>query len=40
MGNTISTVLEFLAHVGGFLALIFFIILAVKFWKEADNEEA
>ena len=37
--DALSSILEFLAHLGGLLALVFFIALGVKFWKEAEEEE-
>ena len=37
--DVLSNILEFLANLGGLLALVFFIALARKFWLEADEEE-
>lgn len=39
IGNFFGSVLEFLAHVGGFLALIFFILYGVKTWREIKEDE-
>lgn len=39
IGDLLSQVLEFLAHVGGFLALLFFIVLGVKLWKQDDETQ-
>lgn len=38
MGDVVSQILEFLAHVGGFLAFIVFVAFAVKFWRQAEAE--
>ena len=38
MGDVVSQILEFIAHVGGFLFFIVFCAFAVKFWKQAEAE--